>query len=341
LKKIMSIELSRDFCHPETGQRFVVNGEEYFLGDELGNGAIGVVREARRTRDRALRAIKFLAPEPKYFEEGAFEDISRRFKREGERGSKLQYPHLITIYDYCANDEGLCFDTGKPKNPFILMERVRGGTLENYIRIRSAELKKIFAVTRFKLNIAIQVTNALSELHKKKLVHRDVKPANIFIDESDSKEKIPIVKLGDFGIVKWGDFQRSLTSGTLTVTNQKGLGTMKYMPLEQASSPGDVDIRSDIYSLGITFYELFTEQILPTLHHVYQVANARLTRGTSLSRFYALGYTIKPEDEVIAELILEMHLKPSGRPKIDKVRGILENIYENRYGTGWEDDVDW
>lgn len=337
----MSHKLSRDFCHPKKGQRFFIDEEEYILGEEIGNGAMGIVSEATRRNNNVIRAIKFLAPEPKYFEEGAFNDISIRFKREGERGSKLRHSNLVTIYNYCENDNGIFFDSKEPKNPFLVMERIDGEPLENYIKNFPQENRRKFLVTKQKLNIAIQITNALLELHRKKIVHRDVKPANIFIGKTNSKDKVPIVKLGDFGIVKWGDFQNSFASGSLTVTNQKGLGTMKYMPLEQASHPKDVDVKSDIYSLGITFFELFTGQILPTLHHVYEVRDARLLKGKALSRFYSMGYNIKSEDESIAALILDMHLKASGRPRTEKVFGTLVSIYENHFRSNWENDIDW
>src|ERR1019366_2502394 len=102
----------------------------------------------------------------------------------------------------------------------------------------------------------------------------------------------PRAKLGDFGIMKWGDFQASISTGTLTVTSQRQLGSLKYMSPEQAIAPKDVTVRSDIYSFGITLFELFTGQIFPSPHHVFEVLNARLSRGTTASRFIALGYNI-------------------------------------------------
>ena len=75
----MSHPLSRQNCRPRTGQRFVVNNEEYELEGELGNGAVGIVRRARRLRDKASRAVKFLAPDPKYIDEAVFDDVEARF----------------------------------------------------------------------------------------------------------------------------------------------------------------------------------------------------------------------------------------------------------------------
>ena len=175
---------------------------------------------------------------------------------------------------------------------------------------------------------------------KKKLIHRDIKPANIFLSKWSEDEGYPLAKLGDFGVMKWGDFHASISTGTLTVTNQKGLGTMKYMSPELAISPKDVTVQSDIYSLGITLFELFSGQILLSAHHVYEIMNARLSKGTTMSRYYSMGYNLRSEDEMIAELLLDMFLRGTrGRPRIDKIRGRLEHEYERRYDVSWQTDL--
>jgi serine/threonine protein kinase len=137
------------------------------------------------------------------------------------------------------------------------------------------------------LSIAACIAQSLQYLHQKKLVHRDVKPANIFIPDRSAMGLQPRAKLGDFGIMKWGDFQASISTGTLTVTSQQGLGTLKYMSPEQAMAPREVTVRSDIYSFGITLFELFTGQILASPHHVFEILNARLERihGKSDDRY--------------------------------------------------------
>jgi serine/threonine protein kinase len=135
--------------------------------------------------------------------------------------------------------------------------------------------------------------------------------------------------------MKWGDFQASISTGTLTVTSQQGLGTLKYMSPEQAISPKEVTVRSDLYSLGITLFELFTGQILPSPHHVFEILNARLSRGTTASRYLAMGYHISDHDSAIAELVLDMHLRPSGRPSIDRIVGRLKSEWERRAEQDW------
>ncbi|MGE0127904.1 MAG: serine/threonine protein kinase [Blastocatellales bacterium] len=336
----MGHELSRKYCRPKTNQIFTVGKEEYRLGGELGDGAVGLVRKAMRVKDGAPRAIKFLAPDSKYIDEAVFDDVAARFKREGERGAQLRHTHLITIYAYCENKDGVCFETREPKNPFLLMEHIQGKTLESFIKKVVEEERKVFFINRQRLHIAIQIVAALEDLHRKKLIHRDIKPANIFLSRWADDEGHLLTKLGDFGVMKWGDFQASMSTGTLTVTSQKGLGTMKYMSPELAISPKDITVRSDIYSLGITLFELFSGQILLSAHHVYEIMNARLSRGTTASRYYTMGYNLRGEDEGVADLLLDMFLRGvTGRPSIEKIRGRLESEYERRYDTNWEADL--
>jgi serine/threonine-protein kinase len=118
--------------------------------------------------------------------------------------------------------------------------------------------------------------------------HRDVKPSNEFLSKSSRGEEYPRVKLGDFGVMKWGDFHAPLATGTLTATNQKGLGTLEYMFPELALDPKTVTVRSDIFSLGITLFELFSAQILASSHHVYEIVNARVSRGTTIGRYFSI-----------------------------------------------------
>ena len=145
-----------------------------------------------------------------------------------------------------------------------------------------------------------------------------------------------LARLGYFGIVKWGDFHASLTTGALTATSQRGLGTMKYMSPEQAVAPKNVGVKSDIYSLGITLFEIFAGRILASPHHVFEIMSARLLRGTTVGRFMSMGYKLSLEHQDIGELILDMHLRGiQRRPTIDNVRGILRRTYERVGGTEW------
>ena len=120
--------LARSKCHPRKGQRFTADGSKYeFLG-ALGDGAVGLVRKARDLASGRIVAVKVLAPDPKYIDIAAFDDVAQRFRREGTRGANLRDDNLVEIIAYEDNEDGSCFGGGGLKNPFIIMEYVRGGT---------------------------------------------------------------------------------------------------------------------------------------------------------------------------------------------------------------------
>jgi len=311
--------LARSRCHLSAGQRFTAGSRKYEFMGAIGDGAAGLVRKAKDLDTGVAVAVKILAPDPKYIDVAAFDDVEQRFKREGLRGLSLRDPNLIEIIAYEANDDGSHFEGGRVKNPFIVMEYVRGGTLESLI-------KKLIPgtshLTKQTISIASGVANALRYLHDRKMVHRDVKPANIFLSQTSPNIAPSFVKLGDFGIVKWGDFLATAASGTLTVTAQQGLGTFKYMSPEQAVRPKEVTVRSDIFSLGITLYELFTGCILPSQHHVFEIMSARASRDSIIGKLLKLGVRASYHNADIFELVLDMFLtSPKGRPTSTTIAG--------------------
>jgi serine/threonine-protein kinase len=327
---------SRRVFKSSSGQKCILKNRTYTLQGKIGDGAVGVVRKATRDTDHVTVAIKFLAPDPKYIEETSFDDVAARFRHEGERGAKLDHPRLVKILGYADNANAECFPAGGPKNPFLMMEYVAGRTLESEIRRTPAEAAGRFEVTRERLFIAIQIADAVQYIHQKKLVHRDVKPANIFISSCYTRDGLPRIKLGDFGVVKWGDFHQSVATGTLTMTHQQGLGTLKYMSPEQAIRPKEVTGKSDIFSLGITLYELLTGTILSSPHHVFQVMNARLSRGSTGVRMLELGHRIDPCYDYLCERLLDCFLRGiDGRPKANDILGCLSAAYAREYDEEW------
>lgn len=210
------------------------------------------------------------------------------------------------------------------------MEYVKGRTLESFIKKNSnSKLQDSTCVNFQTLSIAKRIASALSYLHQYKMIHRDVKPANVFLSTTDERHVPTFVKLGDFGVTKWGDFRASAVSGTLTVTKQQGLGTLKYMSPEQALRPRDVTVRSDIYSLGITLFELFTGRILESPHHVFEIMMARNSRDSVMGKMISLGFRPSYAELDVFELVLDMFLgSPKGRPTSGTVAGRLTTSLE-------------
>ena len=196
----------------------------------LGQGGMGVVYKARqRTLDR-LVALKILptdlSTDPLFAE---------RFQREARALARLQHPHIVGVYEV-GEREGL---------HFLLLEYVDGVNLRQLMAMNSVSPSEA-------LGIVPQICEALHYAHEQGVVHRDIKPENVLLDRKGR------VKVADFGLAKL--VARGPADMTLTGTGQV-MGTLHYMAPEQYKTPGDVDHRADIFSLGVVFYEMLTGEL--------------------------------------------------------------------------------
>src|SRR3712207_3653599 len=162
-------------------------------------------------------------------------DQLERFRREARAVAQLSHPHVVGVID--AGEDG---DPDHP-NPFIVFEYVEGETLKDRIR-RLGRLPVDEAIA-----YAIEIARALGAAHGRGIVHRDVKPQNVLVDEEGS------AKVTDFGIA------RSMDDSGLTAEGRV-LGTTDYVSPEQALGH-DVNGQSDIYSLGVVLYEMLTGDV--------------------------------------------------------------------------------
>lgn len=198
----------------------------YEIKSLIGEGGMGNVYLGEHTSIGRKVAIKQLRPEL-----AKNKEIRSRFKNEASVMAHLQHPGIVALFDYVELDDDL----------FLIMEYVEGLELTGLLESLTAPL----SIDRGK-QIMLKVLSAFSYAHKNGVVHRDVKPSNIIISANDD------VKVLDFGIAKLvGDSQFNLTKTGTQV------GTVYYMSPEQVKAK-ELDQRSDIYSLGVTFYELLT-----------------------------------------------------------------------------------
>jgi serine/threonine protein kinase len=200
----------------------------YEIVDEIGKGAMGIVFLARDPLIGRLVALKTFRIGYSVKDQ-EMEQFRIRFMREAQSAGILTHPNIVTIHDVVeASDEGLAF---------IAMEYVRGTNLK--LMLQGEQPLSLAGV----LDVIAQVGDALDYAHANRVVHRDVKPANILIT-TDSK-----VKITDFGIAR-------LDSSNLTQEGQL-LGTPNYMAPEQIQGK-EVDHRADLFSLGVVLYEMLT-----------------------------------------------------------------------------------
>jgi len=203
----------------------------YRLLGRIGAGGMGVVYRAEDLRLRRPVALKFLS-----LDSAASLDTIDRFRREARAASALNHPNICTIYDV---DE----DGGQH---FIAMELLEGETLRDRIQRGALDAGDT-------ASIAANVADALDAAHQRGIVHRDVKPANIFITQRG------VAKVLDFGLAKLMEASSEDAAMTVAALTQTGasVGTVAYMSPEQARGE-DVDPRADLFSLGVVLYEMAT-----------------------------------------------------------------------------------
>ena len=186
-----------------------------------------------------------LNPRPDLLEPTRIADVRQRFRREVKNGSKLDHPHIVRHLDF-GEFSG---------EPFLVMERaVRswGDVLDTEGPVAAGTVKAI-------LRDALE---GLAHIHGEGCIHRDIKPDNLLITNAG------ITVIADLGIVRWSDLNPDFTSAGTMTRDSMQLGSWHYMAPEQLAAPHDAIPASDIYALGVSWYELLMRDVLTPQHFI-------------------------------------------------------------------------
>jgi ABC-type transport system substrate-binding protein len=249
----------------------------YEIVSELGRGGMGVVYKARDPFLNREVAVKLIPPSM------LSPQTEQRFQREAQLVAQMDYPAIVSIYDFGQHEGSL----------FFVMPVVQGSSLRSFMRDQSLSLGDV-------IDIGIQVAEALDYSHSRGVIHRDIKPENIMASrEGDGRIRVRVM---DFGLARGATESRITKTGTL-------IGTMAYLSPEQVTGD-NIDNRADLYSLGTVLYECFvgeppfSGEIQSLLYRiVHEVAQPPRSLGADI-------------DEVLEETILACLAKdPAKRPQ--------------------------
>ncbi len=261
----------------------------YEILEEIGRGAMGVVFKGRDPligRDVAVKTITSGVAQSA--------DLLERFYREARAAGGLQHPNIVTIYELAESGGA----------PFIAMEYLEGESLEKMIARKPA------LPLATKLGYIVQTCRALDYAHRHGVIHRDVKPANIVVTRDE------IVKVVDFGIARLGNASQTQT-GVL-------LGTLAYMSPEQVRGQ-HFDARSDVWAMGVVFYELVTYQRPFTgENHAALLLSILQNEPPPIWRVF-------PECPVALERIIAKCLRKDEKERYSSMESLLKDVENLRF----------
>jgi len=276
-----------------------VLGNRYEILTEIGSGGMAKVYKAKDRYLQRIVAIKLLKEE---FREDS--EFLKRFDTEAQAAANLTHPNIVQIYDIGVDNNRY----------YIVMEYVDGITLKEYIARKGAlDWKEA-------VNISLQILSALAKAHSRNIIHRDIKPTNIIM----TSEGIP--KVADFGIA------RSLVSETDTVRIDT-IGSVHYSSPEQARG-GYTDEQSDIYSMGVTMFEMVTGSLPFEGETPVSVALKHIQETPPVPS------SIKPDiPQALDEIILTAMAK-SRQDRYSTVLELIDDLKKLQSKPGATDDID-
>jgi eukaryotic-like serine/threonine-protein kinase len=242
----------------------------------LGEGGMGVVYEAEQDQPRRLVALKVIRPRL------VSPALLTRFSHEADILGRLHHPGIAQIYEAGVGEDG---------QPFFALELIRGQPLDEYVRRGSLTVAA-------RLDLLAQVCDAVQHAHKQGVIHRDLKPGNILVDESGQPWVL------DFGVARVTGADL-LTTTDRTRTGQL-VGTLSYMSPEQvAADPAALDQRSDVYTLGVILFELLAGRLPYPLKDLPLPEAARLICEQEPSHLGSIDTQLRGDVETIVAKALE------------------------------------
>jgi serine/threonine protein kinase/WD40 repeat protein len=245
----------------------------------IGIGGMGAVYEARQPYPRRTVALKVLRP-------GLItRERTRRFEREADLLGRLQHPGIAHVY------EAGVADTSDGKRPFLAMELIDGQPLDEWARDADRSV-------RDRLEMMVKICDAIDHAHQRAIMHRDLKPTNILVDQRGQ------AKVLDFGIARATEADVHVV--TLDTAPGQLLGTLPYMSPEQvAGDQRQLDVRSDVYALGVLLYELLSGRLPYDVRHRSIHEAARLICEEEPTRLSASDTSLRGDLETIVAKALE------------------------------------
>ncbi len=283
---------------PESRIGTVLAGK-YRLEKLLGTGGMGAVYEAIHTGVQKRFAIKVLKP-------GAFrDDASRaRFAKEAQAAAMMEHPNIVAVFDVGETD-----DTA----PFMVMEFLRGRSLHD--ALDAGRFPVALAV-----DVAREMLSALECAHRAGIVHRDVKPANVFLVET--ADGMTLVKVLDFGVAKFAEADEvSLTQSGAIV------GTPLYMAPEQFLALREIDGRADVWAVGATLFQMLTDR------PVHLTTSATAVAAKVVSEPAPRVRTLRPEIDEDLDAIVAKALAIQRDDRFATARDMMDALDRHRIGA--------